>query len=427
MSLIIRSGRYQLYRRVPRRYSSVDSRMFVKVSLRTDSKEAAEAKAAIVWEKLIVAWEAKLAGESLDAELAFSAASDLAAVRGLRYLDVSQVAQLPADRLLERFDVLNEHAVRAGRPLDRRETAAIMGGIEVPKITLTKALDLYWNLARDETLKKSADQIRRWRNPKIKAISNLIAVCGDKPIDALNRDDMLEFRDWWVERVETEGLTSSSANKDFGHVATVLKAVNERKQLGLALPVAGLSLKKGEATVRPPFSDHWIKDKLLAPGALDGLNSEARAIVHLMINTGCRPSEIAALQAEQIWLDAEIPYISIEAVEREIKTPHSRRKIVLTGISLEAIRGFEAGFPRYKTSSASLSATVNKYLRSNNLMETHRHTLYSLRHAFEDRCLAANIDERIRRDLMGHALGRERYGSGASLEQQLRLLAPIAF
>ena len=59
-------------------------------------------------------------------------------------------------------------------------------------------------------------------------------------------------------------------------------------------------------------------------------------------------------------------------------------------------------------------------------METEQHRLYGLRHAFEDRLLAAGVDERIRRDLMGHALERERYGEGAKLEQMLSLLEPIA-
>ncbi|WP_366942749.1 hypothetical protein [uncultured Paracoccus sp.] len=48
---------------------------------------------------------------------------------------------------------------------------------------------------------------------------------------------------------------------------------------------------------RPPFSSGWIQDKLLAQGALDGLNEEARAILLAMVNTGGRPSEIANLTA----------------------------------------------------------------------------------------------------------------------------------
>ena len=85
------------------------------------------------------------------------------------------------------------------------------------------------------------------------------------------------------------------------------------------------------------------------------------------------------------------------------------------------------GFPRYQTSSASLSATVNKFLRENGLMESDDHTLYSLRHSFEDRMLAAGIDDRIRRDLFGHRLSRERYGDGAELEHQQKLLQATAF
>jgi integrase len=110
---------------------------------------------------------------------------------------------------------------------------------------------------------------------------------------------------------------------------------------------------------------------------------------------------------------------------RTLKTNHSRRIIPLTGISLTAFQQFPNGFPRY-ADNPTLSDTINKFLRENGLMESERHTLYSLRHSFEDRMLAAGVDERIRRDLMGHALNRERYGSGADLKQLQELLLKIA-
>jgi len=96
-------------------------------------------------------------------------------------------------------------------------------------------------------------------------------------------------------------------------------------------------------------------------------------------------------------------------------------------VSLAALQAFPEGFPRYRESSASLSAAVNKYLRAHGLLETDRQSLYSLRHAFEDRMLEAGIDDRIRRDLLGHRLTRERYGKGASLGQVQALLQPLAF
>lgn len=72
-------------------------------------------------------------------------------------------------------------------------------------------------------------------------------------------------------------------------------------------------------------------------------------------------------------------------------------------------------FDRFRDNAGTLSAVVNKFMREHGLHETAEHTLYGLRHAFADRVLAAGVDERIRRDLMGHDLARERYGDGGSL------------
>lgn len=120
-----------------------------------------------------------------------------------------------------------------------------------------------------------------------------------------------------------------------------------------------------------------------------------------------------------------MPHISIEAEGRTLKSQASKRVIPLAGVSLDAFREFPKGFPRYRD-GASLSATVNKFLRENGLCETEDHTLYSLRHSFEDRMLAVGVDERIRRDLFGHSLNRERYGAGASLEHKLRIVQSVA-
>lgn len=109
-----------------------------------------------------------------------------------------------------------------------------------------------------------------------------------------------------------------------------------------------------------------------------------------------------------------------------MKSARAIRKVPLLGVSLEAARDFPNGFPRYRENSASLSGTVNKYLRENGLLESDQHSLYSLRHSFEDRMLDKDIPERIRRDLFGHALTREQYGLGATLEKAAGLLEAIA-
>ena len=44
----------------------------------------------------------------------------------------------------------------------------------------------------------------------------------------------------------------------------------------------------------------------------------------------------------------------------------------------------------------------------------------------EGRMIAAGIDDRIRRDLFGHSLNRERYGKGATLEHLHQCVQSVA-
>lgn len=421
MAILKRGKTYHLRRRVPRRYHSIESRAIIWISLHTDSETIARSKADKAWSQLTEAWEARLAGHAEDAASRYAAVQELARVRGFRYLDIESVARLPVKQLVERIEAVPE----AGGQPDTLEASALLGTSRKPEISLKQALEIYWGLSRDKVIGKSTDQLRRWKNPRIKAVGNFIQIVGNKPIDCITRDDMLDFRQHWLDRMEAGEVTPNSANKDLIHLGTVLKTVNTMKRLGLDLPLGELSFREGEKRTRPPFSVEWIRDKILAPAALDGLNEDARGLLIGMINTGYRPSEGVALTRDTIRLEGPVPYISIEPEGRQLKTPHSRRLIPLTGVSLEAFRAFPQGFPRYRD-SASLSGTVNKYLRENDLLETPGQSFYSLRHAFEDRMIAAGIDDRIRRDLFGHRLDRERYGKGASLEHLWRLLKLIA-
>ncbi|CAM3199670.1 hypothetical protein SAMN04488021_1242 [Paracoccus aminovorans] len=202
-------GTLYLYRRVPKRYESIEPRRFVWVSLHTDSPSIAKAKEAAAWEQMVEAWEAKLAGDSADAEQRFNAAKELAAARGFRYMRAEQVAKLPLEDLRDRMAKI---PVKDDQP-DMIEAAALLGGEKEPPLTVSKALEVYWTLAKDKTLGKSPDQLRRWENPRKKAVKNFIAVVGDKALSDVTGDDMLDFRSWWMERLEVEDMTPNSANK----------------------------------------------------------------------------------------------------------------------------------------------------------------------------------------------------------------------
>jgi integrase len=423
MTLYLRGKIWGMKRRVPVRYAAVEPRKVIWVSLKTDSLTIARTKAENVWQRLLDAWEARLAGQDEDAARRYAAAMDLAAQRGFQFLSADKVAALPTVDLVARLSAVMAQPEQT----QVTEARALLGGTEEVYPRLSDALESYWSLAASSLRRKSDDQRRRWENPRKKAIKNLIGVIGDKRLDKITPDDMQDFHDWWLERLEKENLTANSANKDINNVGVILKLVNDRKKYRLDLPLSGYRFSEDEKTARPPFTDKWIREKLLAPGALDGLNPDAKAILLGMINTGYRPSEGAALRSEHIILDGDVPKIQIAPDERrEIKTKSSKRYIPLTGVSLDIFRAYPHGFARYKDSAASLSATVNKYLRANGLMESEKHVMYSLRHAFEDRMLRAGFDERIRRDLMGHALDRERYGDGGGEEHKFKLLQDIA-
>lgn len=127
-------------------------------------------------------------------------------------------------------------------------------------------------------------------NPRKKAVRNFVSVVGNKPMNEITADDMLQFRSDWQDWIGTGGLTAKIANRGLIHLGEVLKTVNKIKRLGVGLPLDGLAFKEGETSERPPFSDDWIRTKRWRPEALMTLNPEALAIFLGMINTGYRPS-----------------------------------------------------------------------------------------------------------------------------------------
>ncbi|KMO32218.1 hypothetical protein VQ03_26460 [Methylobacterium tarhaniae] len=101
----------------------------------------------------------------------------------------------------------------------------------------------------------------------------------------------------------------------------------------------------------------------------------------------------------------------------------------LVDIALPAMRAQPDGFPRYHDKAPQLSALIDKVLRGRNLLPGPGHSLYSLRHTFEDRLTAVEAPEKVMAALMGHKFHRPRYGAGPSLEQEQKQewLQRIAF
>jgi integrase len=414
---------------VPRRYVSVEEREYVWLSMHTDSELVAMRKAPAIWDHMIEAWEAKLAGAEADGNAQLAAAKNLAAMRGYRYLQAIDVAKLPLDELLARVEAV----VMPSGKIDHQEAAALLGGAPEPRLKVSEALEQFWSIGESRTEGKSAQQIKRWESPRKKTVANFIKTVSDLDVGEIKTSDLMAYRAWLYEQIKLGKTSQASANKDLMFLVGTIKEVTHANDILIKFNSDRLLFTPEKPKPRPPFSRAWISDKLLAPGALVGLNSEARCILLGMINTGYRPSEGASLGPAQIRLDSNVPHIKIEPAlrkeesdpVRKLKTDSSERIIPLVGVSLEAFRQFPGGFPRY-ADRVILSDTINDYLRAHHLMETDKHTLYCLRHSFEDRLLAAGVDERIRMDLMGHQIKRERYGAGADLDHLQRVVQKVA-
>ena len=410
-------SRWRIVRRVPKRFSGIETRKKIKIALKTDSETEARRRAPIVWEKQLTAWEAQLAGDTARAELMFADARNEAQRMGIPYIAANDVSKSDLQGIAGRITAASKGAPQAD---------AALGFVDVPDMPLDDVLGLFWKLSSDKISKKTTDQIRRWKNPRKKAFKIFQSVTDVTTLQDISREKMLDFREYLVERVNRGEIIASSANKDLVHFCGPIRFVNRLKGWNLDLPFSDLTLEVGRKAKRGTFSTEWIKTKILADGALDGLPPEAQDIVFIMVNTGARPSEIAGAHVHHFELNGNIPLMWIVDEGRQLKNDNSLRSIPLAGVSLDAARravdrarkGGEADqkapvqvFPRY-FGKDRLSDDVNRHFRLHGLKEKDNTTLYSLRHSMEDRLKVARVDVEVRKDLFGHAKQREEYGEG---------------
>lgn len=435
--LQIKNGWYHYKRRVPAIVADRDTRApHVRQSLKTDDLALARRKRDLLeqaddalWASLIAELDPDPARRRYEAAVKRVEALDFA-FRPAGDLESPQMFDELVDRL--RLLISNPR-------LDDAEPA-LLGTVEVPQTTISKAFDIYVDeIVADELVNKSKVQKDQWKKVKLRAVNNFIKLVSDKPMTDITSDDARKIYRHWLGRIAPkEGkatASASSGNRDIGNLRVLYEAYfRYMGDLRRENPFDGFGFSTRKKRSRPPIPVDWMTSKILAPGALSSLNEEARGIVLALIETGARPSEIANLEPASIRLSHKVPHLSIEPRDdpddpREIKTESSRRKVPLVGVALEVFKRHKAGFPRYRNRENELSATVNKFFRANGLFPTPSHTLYSFRHSFEDRMKNGDFEDELRRLIMGHAIDRPKYGDGGSLEwrqsHMLRIALPF--
>lgn len=423
-----RDGIWYLIRRVPKKFSDLDPRKFVKISTNiavANDPRGVRARVAVTElnAELEAHWQCLRDGRSDDAAVRFEAIQQRASALNLNYQTATELSSAPLTEILDRLKLLDQ----TNRVDDPVEVAAVLGGEERPKIRLSGLLDEFEKLNKALLAKKSKNQIRKWRNPRKLAVKNLQELIGDKALDEITRSDTLKFRNWWHDRIVDENILIGTANKNISFVAKMVKDVNRRHQLELRPVFAELRIEGEEDRQRSAFDPGFVQRHILAPNILDGLNKEARDLVYLIADTGMRLSEAVELRADTIFLNAPVPYIRVSPAHRELKTRQSERDIPLVGNALAAMKRNPDGFERYRDKADSLSALVNKYLDTRGLLPSDNHSFYSLRHTFEDRLTAVEAPEKVIASLMGHKWIRPKYGAGPTLAQKRDWMQKIAF
>ncbi|MEM8740913.1 MAG: DUF6538 domain-containing protein [Pseudomonadota bacterium] len=174
-------GGFYYVKRVPRRFAHVDARSQVRICLHTDSRREAEIRAARLAEELHAQWRALGAGEARDACAHYDALRDLARAQGFTYRPAAEIVEIESLRdILDRLKDLAGEDWLAPEPVIN----ARIGAVEKPPMTLTEALAEFLACTTDPTRGKSALQIKRWQQPRARAVRNFVELVGDLELAA---------------------------------------------------------------------------------------------------------------------------------------------------------------------------------------------------------------------------------------------------
>ena len=421
-----RNGHWQFVRRVPSEYAALDQRGIIKhstkVPVAADRRGTKAGRVADALNRELEAyWRGLVEGKAQEAADRYAAARRRARVLGFDYVETNELATRVTAEVVERFEKL------AGFVHDPTARAALLGYEQRPAVKLSELFPRFEKMSVNYTKDKSPGQLRVWQNGYKLAMNCFIEVVGDKALHEITHADVLDYIEWLEDRIAEEEIVVVTANQQMSRVSRMVKELNRKLRLGVPNLFADMTIRGAKNITRPPFDPKWVQEKILAEGALMGLNDEARRAIMLIADTGLRLSEAIHLNEKTIHLDCDIPYVMVFPDGRHVKTADSIRQIPLVGAALAVMKLQPNGFPKYVDRGSQFSTEVNKYMSAQGLRQTPKHTLYSLRHTFKDRLIAAKCQDSMIEALMGHADDHPKYGEGPPLAMKRDVLQAIAF
>lgn len=330
---------------------------------------------------------------------------------GFSYVSAENLAKLPTSEFERRVDFVMASEANA---LDMMTTArAVLGGAQAPQ-KLSHILAAFYESERSAHSNMSPAQLKQLRNSYNLPILRLISHFGNIDIQQISEQDFAEVvYEIWPNEGHS-GIQPRTVNGRLYRLRKIFRNAAFFHGTKLPFDVQTFITRQSPGLGRPYFSTEWIKDRILAPDSLSGLDAAHRCIMLALIDTGMRVMEAANLMPDEILLDGPIPYLHLQGGFRPLKTKNAYRMIPLTKVSLEAFKAHRNGFPSLRD-DAGISGRLNRYLTKAGLRETPHHTLHSFRHAYSMRLARAGVYESMIAELMGHKSTRG-YGRGSPLE-----------
>lgn len=283
-------------------------------------------------------------------------------------------------------------------------------------ILLSRALELYFdNHTRGQQPKFRNDTIKHWKN-----IYDVTG--GDIPLKDVTRDMAKKYVKHRLRSVKT-----GTIDREVKTINAVINKVIVEESLTITNVFERLAIpnKGKDAKPREDFTVDELR-RLLDDCANRG--DDIRILILVTCLTGARPSEIAGLRREDVYLDGTVPYIDIvDYADRTLKTKNSLRQVPLVPLAVKWIKhqldDHEEGvlFPRYcdgnEVMGENVSGATGKYIKT--FLGVQK-TLYSGRHTTKTLLDEADTPEYLSYGIggWGETTVSRSYGKGHSLQQK---------
>lgn len=418
--LYTRGNNYYVRKTIPVRLREIAGKREFVVSLKTNNYELAIQKYEQTIKSIDRIMQSLNDGTYIQDDYSFDYCMKIAASNGRKLECISTIINDP----IKVAAVVNGLKKAEANDKLSKQTVQSFVKFNDKSVKLSQLVDIYLEAKKLELKEYNIREYGRKVAPFKNCCKQLITFLGkDKLVSELNKSDARAFYNELKDRVYKRKIAANSANKYLTHIRVLIDTYHHEHDINHENIFKGLRFtdKKNQRT---PLKIDFIRDNWINNPAFEKISPELKYLVWAMIDTGCGFKELCGLDPKaDIHMDAEIPYIHIRPNEaRRIKNDCRIRVIPLVNLSLEAFKQFPNGFAHYNTPNGptNASATLNKFMKNNNLFACKGQSLNSIRHCFKDRLRFYNIPAEMQDNFMGHkseGMGSH-YGDGYTIQQK---------